>query len=243
MSTFGLPAQYVAMDSADAPVPAHAVLQAVSEPYRYMTKANKLRALDAAVGAGLPLDLKGLSDTLSVNILVFLTCATPADGPTRLADRWPIKQGAPWLLLASDGSGLQWNAVASKPGLQFVQSFDTGRQLHDTAKVQACIDYTPGAIVAYQNQAWRILKTRRPSAAGPKSYLMESLKDSAVQVTVAAEALTASYAPPAETPAELENRAEALRRATLGLAPFVGATVKVDGLEALPQYVAQLAEA
>lgn len=201
-----------AFKSVDDSSVVHALLHSVSDSYRQMTPETKQQAAQRIVDAGWATDLRGLAGRLQVNVVCFLTCASASKEPLRLAStRGPLKPDWPFVMLLSDGNGLQWLSVGNDNG-RFTWPFAAGRAYFDASSPGPCATYAEGAFVVYQRRIWRITKVLRNN-----KYLLESQGDSSEQATVLGTSLQSSVEPPAVSDEALLNRREETQRRLTGL--------------------------
>jgi hypothetical protein len=213
----------------------HAVMQSTSALYRRMRKAYKQEAVERLKAAGWSLSPEDLADRLGYNLLIVLTCATRR-GASKKLSKVPVanaeKAGRPWVVLATDGSGLQWYPVADRHR-NYLLSWPVGSTISGAAETRPCRTYKAGALVGYQGTTWRVLGAAGP-AGGPGGLLLEDTKNSARQTVLQPEAIEASRAPVAESRESIANRAEEIKRKTSGtIEAYTSVAYALDDLQAL----------
>lgn len=189
----------------------HAVLQATSLHYRRMRKASKQEAVERLKAAGWALGPEDIADRLGYNLLIVLTCKTRGRGGglSKMPVSTPEKPGKPWIVLATDGSGLLWHAVADRHKM-YLLSWQTGSAIDSAAHERSCRAYKPGALVGYEGTTWRV------TAVVPAGLQVEDTKNSARQAVVSVEAVENARPPAAESAASIANRAEEIKRRASG---------------------------
>ena len=205
----------------------HAVLQATSLQYRRMRKAYKQEAVERLKAAGWTLGPEDIAERLGYNLLIVLTCKTRggpkaagagsvggaggagAAGLSRMPVSTPEKPGKPWIVLATDGSGLLWHAVADKHRM-YLLPWQTGSVLNASAVERSCRVYKPGALVGYEGTTWRVI------AVTGDRLQVEDTKNSARQAVVSVDAIETARPPAAESVASIGNRAEEVKRRASG---------------------------
>lgn len=213
----------------------HAVLQATSPQYRRMRKVYKQEAVERLKAAEWALGPEALAERLNLNLLIVLTCRTSKRGAAKVLSKAPVavalKEGRPWIILATDGSGLQWHAVADRHR-NYMLPWPVGAVLNEAAQLRSCTSYKVGALVGYQGTTWRVIAAAGPS--GAQQLTVEDTKNSARQATVGSAEIESARPPVAESAEAIANRAEEIkRRASGNIEPYATVTYALEDLQAL----------
>jgi len=188
----------------------HSVLQCLNPKFRVLKKQQKSAVVKAL--SHWPHDIQKLSDLINRNILVFLTCSNKK--LLRVSGTFKNRH---FIILLSDGNGLMWHPVRTfKDDFdRYTFTYNQGLAYANMAVVDACDKYEKGAIVSYQGNVYKIIKTISEKNSA-NQYLLESTSDASIQEIASAEDLRSSVAKQADGPQEIINRRIQIERQTNG---------------------------